>query len=886
MSKKYVYLFNEAYGLGKELLGGKGAGLAEMTHIGVPIPQGFTVTTEACTLYYDSGKTMPADLIAQVDAGIKTVEEQTGKSFGGADSNKMPLLVSVRSGARVSMPGMMDTILNLGLNDTTVKKLAELSGNERFAYDSYRRFILMFTNIAKGHPRTNMDAMLEKIKEQNGYKLDTEVTCEQLKTLVGQYKAYYKETFGEEFPTDAYDQLHEAVTAVFRSWDNPRANVYRKMNSIPYEWGTAVNVQSMVFGNLNENSGTGVAFSRDPSTGAKQVYAEYLPQAQGEDVVAGIRTPYHIDYLKDQMPDVYAQFERTIKAMEEHYKDMQDMEYTVENGKLFFLQTRNGKRTAAAALQIALDLLDEGKITEDEAVLRVEPKLLDSLLHPTFDTKELKKATPIGVGNPASPGAGVGHLSFNAKDAEERHEKGEKVILVRAETSPEDIEGMVASEGILTMRGGMTSHAAVVARGMGKCCITGCSAAIVNEEKETVTINGKVYGKGDTLSLDGSTGSVYEGSMKLVPADTKAGNFGRMMKLADKYRRLSIRTNADTPKDAIQAAEFGADGIGLCRTEHMFFNKDRIFHMRRMILADTVEQREEALAELLPYQREDFYGLYMSMKDLEHINVNVRLLDPPLHEFLPQEEDKIEELAKSLNKSVKEIKDRIEYLHEFNPMMGHRGCRLDVTYPEIGRMQTRAIIEAAIKASKDSGKDIEPEIMIPLTLDLKEFKFVKAIITAEADKVIAENHVNMKYHVGTMIEIPRAALLSGEIAKEAEFYSFGTNDLTQMTFGFSRDDASKFLGSYYDNKIFEEDPFQHVDQKGVGKLIKMAVKDGRETRPELLCGVCGEHGGDPESIQFFNEVGLNYVSCSPFRVPIARLAAAQAEILLKRKQGK
>ena len=874
---KFVYLFKEGNADMRNLLGGKGANLAEMTNLGLPIPQGFTVTTEACTLYYDSGKTMPADLIAQVDAGIKAVEEQTGKSFGGADPDKMPLLVSVRSGARVSMPGMMDTILNLGLNDTTVKKLAELSGNERFAYDSYRRFILMFTNIAKGHPRTNMDAMLEKIKEENGYKLDTEVTCEQLKTLVGQYKAYYKETFGEEFPTDAYDQLHEAVTAVFRSWDNPRANVYRKMNSIPYEWGTAVNVQSMVFGNLNENSGTGVAFSRDPSTGAKQVYAEYLPQAQGEDVVAGIRTPYHIDYLKDQMPDVYAQFERTIKAMEEHYKDMQDMEYTVENGKLFFLQTRNGKRTAAAALQIALDLLDEGKITEDEAVLRVEPKLLDSLLHPTFDTKELKTA---------SPGAGVGHLSFNAKDAEERHEKGDKVILVRAETSPEDIEGMVASEGILTMRGGMTSHAAVVARGMGKCCITGCSAAIVNEEKETVTINGKVYGKGDTLSLDGSTGSVYEGSMKLVPADTKAGNFGRMMKLADKYRRLSIRTNADTPKDAIQAAEFGADGIGLCRTEHMFFNKDRIFHMRRMILADTVEQREEALAELLPYQREDFYGLYMSMKDLEHINVNVRLLDPPLHEFLPQEEDKIEELAKSLNKSVKEIKDRIEYLHEFNPMMGHRGCRLDVTYPEIGRMQTRAIIEAAIKASKDSGKDIEPEIMIPLTLDLKEFKFVKAIITAEADKVIAENHVNMKYHVGTIIEIPRAALLSGEIAKEAEFYSFGTNDLTQMTFGFSRDDASKFLGSYYDNKIFEEDPFQHVDQKGVGKLIKMAVKDGRETRPELLCGVCGEHGGDPESIQFFNEVGLNYVSCSPFRVPIARLAAAQAEILLKRKQGK
>jgi len=884
MSKKYVYLFKDAHGLGKELLGGKGAGLAEMTYIGVRIPQGFTVTTEACTLYYQSGKTMPDFLIEQIDNGIAEVEKQTGKSFGGKVKGKIPLLVSVRSGARVSMPGMMDTILNLGLNDETVKTLAEISNNERFAYDSYRRFILMFTNIAKGHPRTDMDAMLDKIKVDNGYKVDSEVTAEQLKKLVEDYKEYYKKTFNEEFPTDPYVQLHEAVTAVFRSWDNPRANVYRKMNSIPYEWGTAVNVQSMVFGNLNQNSGTGVAFSRDPSTGKKEIYAEYLPQAQGEDVVAGIRTPFHIDYLKSQMPEVYAEFEKTIKNMEEHYKDMQDMEYTVEDGKLYFLQTRNGKRTAAASLKIALDLLDEDKINEDEAVLRVEPKLLDSLLHPTFDTVELKKNTPIGVGNPASPGAGVGHLSFNAKDAEARHEKGEKVILVRAETSPEDIEGMVASEGILTMRGGMTSHAAVVARGMGKCCITGCSAAIVNEEKQTVTINGKVYGVNDTLSLDGSTGSVYEGSMKLVPADTKAGNFGRMMALADKYRRLSIRTNADTPKDAMQAAEFGAEGIGLCRTEHMFFNKDRIFHMRRMILADTVEQREEALAELLPYQRDDFYGLFMSMKNLKEINVNVRLLDPPLHEFLPQEEDKIEELAVSLHKSVKEIKDRIEYLHEFNPMMGHRGCRLDVTYPEIGRMQTRAIIEAAIKASKELHKDIEPEIMIPLTLDIKEFKFVKAIVTSEADKVIAENNVKMKYHVGTMIEIPRAALLSSEIATEAEFYSFGTNDLTQMTFGFSRDDASKFLGSYYENKIFEEDPFQHVDQKGVGKLIKMAVKDGKETRKDLLCGVCGEHGGDPESIQFFNAVGLDYVSCSPFRVPIARLAAAQAEIQLKRSK--
>ena len=886
MAKKYVYLFKDAYGLGKELLGGKGAGLAEMTHIGIPIPQGFTITTEACTLYYESGKKMPQSLIDEIDANIKAVEKESGKSFGGLEKGKTPLLVSVRSGARVSMPGMMDTILNLGLNDESVKVLAEVSQNERFAYDSYRRFILMFTNIAKGHPRTDMDRMLDKIKEDNGYTVDTQVTTEQLKALVKDYKEYYKKTFGEEFPSDPYVQLHEAVTAVFRSWDNPRANVYRQMNSIPYSWGTAVNVQSMVFGNLNANSGTGVAFSRDPSTGAKQVYAEYLPQAQGEDVVAGIRTPFHIDYLKEQMPDVYAQFEKTIKAMEAHYKDMQDMEYTVENGKLFFLQTRNGKRTAAAALQIALDLLDEGVITEDEAVLRVEPALLDSLLHPTFDVKALKEAQSIAAGNPASPGAGVGHLSFDAADAKARHEAGEKVILIRAETSPEDIEGMVSAEAILTMRGGMTSHAAVVARGMGRCCVTGCSAAVVDEEAKTLTINGKVYGEGDTLSVNGSTGLVYEGAIKLVPADTNAGNFGRMMALADKYRRLSIRTNADTPRDAKQAAAFGAEGIGLCRTEHMFFSEDRIFHMRRMILADTVEEREAALAELLPYQRDDFYGLYMSMKDLKEINVNVRLLDPPLHEFLPQEEEKIEELAKSLNKSVAEIKNRIDYLHEFNPMMGHRGCRLDVTYPEIGRMQARAIVEAAIKASKDSGKAIEPEIMIPLTLDVKEFKFVKKIIVDEVEKVIKENGVNMKYHVGTMIEIPRAALLSGEIAKEAEFYSFGTNDLTQMTFGFSRDDSSKFLGSYYENKIFEQDPFQHVDTQGVGKLIKMAVKDGRESNPKLLCGVCGEHGGDPLSIEFFNRVGLDYVSCSPFRVPIARLAAAQAEIKLQREKAK
>ena len=881
--KKYVYLFKEGYGKGKELLGGKGAGLAEMTHIGIPIPQGFTVTTEACTLYYESGKTMPDYLIKEIDNGIKEIEKETNKSFGGKDSSKTPLLVSVRSGARVSMPGMMDTILNLGLNDDTVSLLAKITKNERFAYDSYRRFILMFTNIAKGIARTDMDAMLDKIKKDNGYKLDTEVTTEQLKQLVKDYKEYYKEKFGEDFPSDPYVQLHEAVTAVFRSWDNPRADTYRRENSIPYEWGTAVNVQSMVFGNLNENSGTGVAFSRDPSTGNKEIYAEYLPQAQGEDVVAGIRTPLHISELKARMPEVYEKFAETIKTMEAHYRDMQDMEYTIEDGKLYFLQTRNGKRTAAASLKIALDLLDEGVITEEEAVLRVEPKLLDSLLHPTFD-KTIDKEKEIAIGNPASPGAAVGHLSFSAADAEKRHAKGEKVVLVRAETSPEDIEGMLAAEGILTMRGGMTSHAAVVARGMGKCCITGCSAAIIDEEKETLTINGKTFTTKDTISINGSTGKVYDKALSLVPADVKTGNFARMMKLADKYRTLSIRTNADTPRDALQAAEFGAEGIGLCRTEHMFFDKDRIFHMRKMILADKVEEREAALNELLPYQRDDFYGLYMSMKDLKHINVNVRLLDPPLHEFLPQEEDKIEELAKALNKTVAQIKERIEYLHEFNPMMGHRGCRLDVTYPEIGRMQARAIIEAAIKASKDLNKEIEPEIMIPLTLDVKEFKFVKSIITKEVEKVLAENNFKMKYHVGTMIEIPRAALLSEEIAKEAEFYSFGTNDLTQMTFGFSRDDASKFLGAYYSNKILEQDPFQHVDQKGVGKLIKMAVENGRKTRKGLLCGVCGEHGGDPESIEFFNSVGLDYVSCSPFRVPIARLAAAQAAI--KQKKNK
>ncbi len=879
-NKQYVYQFSKAYGLGKELLGGKGAGLAEMTHIGVPIPPGFTITTEACTLYYQNGKKLPDYLVKEIYDNIKELEHTTGKSFGG---NHNPLLVSVRSGARVSMPGMMDTILNLGLNDTTVEVLAKETNNVRFAYDSYRRFILMFTNIAKGHPRTAMDKMLDDLKDSRGYKLDTEVTADELKDLVKKYKEYYKNVFGEDFPVDPKIQLIEAVTAVFRSWDNDRANTYRQMNSIPYEWGTAVNVQSMVFGNKGETSGTGVAFSRSPATGEKEIFAEYLPNAQGEDVVAGIRTPLHIGELKKLMPEVYNQFEKTIKLMEGHYKDMQDMEFTVEDGKLYFLQTRNGKRTAAAALKIAWDLHDEGIIDEEETVMRVEPSQLDSLLHPTFDPEVLKVTKPIAKGLPASPGAATGKVAFSAKEAEERHANGEKVLLVRTETSPEDIEGMVASEGILTMRGGMTSHAAVVARGMGKCCVSGCSAIVVDEEKGTLTVNGKVYTRDDVISINGSTGDVYDGAIKTVPADINSGNFARMMKAADKYRTLKVRANADVPRDAKQAAAFGAQGIGLCRTEHMFFDKDRIFHMRKMILSDTVKAREAALAELLPYQQDDFYHLFMEMNGL---NVNIRLLDPPLHEFLPQEEDKIEELAKSLNISVQQVKDRINYLHEFNPMMGHRGCRLDVSYPEIGRMQATAIIKAALQAQKDLGKELHAEIMIPLTLDLKEFKYVKKIITETADKIIAESGQKLDYHVGTMIEVPRGALLAGEIATEAEFFSFGTNDLTQLTFGFSRDDAGKFLPDYYKNKILEQDPFQHVDTKGVGRLIKSAVKEGKEANKNLHCGVCGEHGGDPLSIQFFQEAGLDYVSCSPFRVPVARLAAAQAAIAQKRKAKK
>ena len=872
MPKKYVYLFTEAFGKGKELLGGKGAGLAEMTHIGVPIPQGFTITTEACTLYYDSGKKLPESVIEEIFANVKAVEKMTGKTFGG-DHN--PLLVSVRSGARVSMPGMMDTILNLGLNDQTVEVLAKETGNVRFAYDSYRRFILMFTNIAKGHPRTDMDKMLDELKESRGYKLDTEVTADELKELVAKYKAYYKNVFGEDFPSDPKDQLLEAVKAVFRSWDNPRANVYRMMNGIPYSWGTAVNVQSMAFGNKGETSGTGVAFSRDPGTGEKVISAEYLPNAQGEDVVAGIRTPLHIDELKRRMPDVYEQFMNTIKTMEAHYRDMQDMEFTVEEGKLYFLQTRNGKRTPAAALKMACDMVDEGLITTDEAVLRIDPVSFDKLLLPTFDKKELDAATPIATGLAAGPGAGTGKLAFTAEEAERRHENGEKVVLVRAETSPEDIIGMVASEAILTMRGGMTSHAAVVARGMGKCCVCGCSAALIDEEAKTVTIDGKVYGEGDTFSIDGSTGKIYLGSIKTVNPDLSAGYFGRLMGWVDAARKLKVRTNADTPRDAAQAKEFGAQGIGLCRTEHMFFDKDRIFSMRKMILADTVEERKAALAELLPMQQKDFEGLYEIMGGL---NVNVRLLDPPLHEFLPQEDDKIEELAKATGRTVEQVKARCEELHEFNPMMGHRGCRLAVSYPEICEMQTTAIINAAIAVSKRTGVAIEPEIMVPLVLEVKELKFVKNIITTTADKLIAEAGVNMKYHVGTMIEIPRAALLADEIAQEAEFFSFGTNDLTQMTFGFSRDDVTKFLPDYYGNKILEEDPFKTLDQNGVGKLVSMAVKLGRGTNPNLHIGVCGETGGEAKSIEFYHKAGLDYVSCSPFRVPVARLAAAQAAI--------
>jgi pyruvate, phosphate dikinase len=872
MSEKYVYHFEEAYGLGKELLGGKGAGLAEMTHIGVSIPQGFTITTEACTLYYENEKKLPSFLIEDIKKGIKEVERKTKKHFGG---NRNPLLVSVRSGARVSMPGMMDTILNLGLNDMTVEALARETNNERFAYDSYRRFILMFTNIAKGHPRTEMDMMLERLKQEKGYKLDTEVKSSELKELVKKYKDYYKSVFNEEFPTDPYVQLIEAVEAVFRSWDNPRANVYRMMNNIPYSWGTAVNVQSMAFGNKGETSGTGVAFSRNPATGEKKVSAEYLPNAQGEDVVAGIRTPLHIDELKKRMPDVYEEFMATIKRMEAHYKDMQDMEFTVEDGHLYFLQTRNGKRTPNAALKMACDMVDEGLITTDEAVLRIDANSFDKLLLPNFKKESLDEKAPIAIGLPAGPGAGTGYLAFSAEEAERRHKQGKKVILVRAETSPEDIVGMISAEAVLTMRGGMTSHAAVVARGMGKCCVCGCAEALIDEQARTVTINNKIYTDKDIFSIDGSTGNVYLGEIEMESPDLTTGYFGRLMKWVDEKRRLKVRTNADNARDAKQALLFGAEGIGLCRTEHMFFERDRIFSMRKMILASTHEERVEALNELLPIQQSDFEELYTIM---DGKNVNVRLLDPPLHEFLPNDEALIEELASSTHHTALEIKDKIKELHESNPMMGHRGCRLAVTYPEICVMQTSAIINAAINVSKRTNKLVNPEIMVPLVLDKEELKFVKNIITTTANKLILASGLPMKYHVGTMIEVPRAALLADEIASYAEFFSFGTNDLTQMTMGFSRDDSDKFLPAYYENKILEENPFKTLDQKGVGKLISNAVKLGRMTNKDLHIGVCGETGGDPKSIEFYHKAGLDYISCSPFRVPVARLAAAQAAI--------
>ena len=879
MSKKYLYYFsegNKAFGgdktTMKNILGGKGAGLAEMTAAGMPVPQGFTITTEACTQYYADGRQINDEITADIFEHVKGLEEITGKKFG---DNANPLLVSVRSGARQSMPGMMDTILNLGLNDEAVEGLAKKTNNPRFAYDCYRRFVQMFADVVMMVPKSLFEVEIDKMKEVKGVKNDVDLTADDLKELVGIFKKIYEENEGKPFPQDPRDQLIEAVKAVFRSWDNPRANVYRKMNEIPYEWGTAVNVQQMAFGNSGDRSGTGVAFTRDPATGAKKLMGEYLINAQGEDVVAGVRTPSPISHLHEQMPEVYDQFVTIATKLENHYRDMQDMEFTIEDGKLFMLQTRNGKRTAQAALQIACDLVDEGVIDEKTAVLRVEPKQLDTLLHPQFDPAALKAAAPVGKALPASPGAACGKIVYSAEDAKEWAARGEKVVLVRLETSPEDIEGMKAAQGILTVRGGMTSHAAVVARGMGKCCVSGCGAIVMDEENKQFTLAGKTYHEGDWLSLDGSTGNIYDGAMPTVDASV-GGDFGRIMAWADKYRRLQVRTNADTPHDAAKARELGAQGIGLCRTEHMFFEGDRIAAIREMICSDTVEQREKALAKLLPMQQGDFEGIYEAM---EGCPVTIRFLDPPLHEFVPTEEADIELLAKDMGKTVAEIKAIIASLHEFNPMMGHRGCRLAVTFPEIAVMQTRAVIRAAINVQKRHPEwNMVPEIMIPLVGEVKELKYVKNVVVKTADEELAAAGVEMKYLVGTMIEIPRAALTADEIATEAEFFSFGTNDLTQMTFGFSRDDAGKFLGAYYDKKIYENDPFAKLDQVGVGKLVKMAAKMGRETRPDLHLGICGEHGGDPSSVEFCHKVGLDYVSCSPFRVPIARLAAAQAAI--------
>ena len=870
--KKWVYLFTEGNANMRELLGGKGANLAEMTNIGLPVPQGFTITTEACTQYYEDGREINEEIQGQINEYITKMEEITGKKFGDHEN---PLLVSVRSGARASMPGMMDTILNLGLNETVVNVIAEKSGNPRWAWDCYRRFIQMYSDVVMEVGKKYFEQLIDAMKEKKGVKQDVELTADDLKELAGQFKAEYKAKIGVDFPDDPKEQLMGAIKAVFRSWDNPRANVYRRDNDIPYSWGTAVNVQSMAFGNMGDDCGTGVAFTRDPATGAKGLFGEFLTNAQGEDVVAGVRTPMKIAEMADKFPEAFAQFQEVCKTLEDHYRDMQDMEFTVEHGKLYMLQTRNGKRTAQAALKIACDLVDEGMRTEEEAVAMIDPRNLDTLLHPQFDTAALKAATPIGKGLGASPGAACGKIVFTAEDAEEWHARGERVVLVRLETSPEDITGMKASQGILTVRGGMTSHAAVVARGMGTCCVSGCGDIAMDEENKQFTLAGKTFHEGDWLSIDGTTGNIYDGEIKTVDA-TIAGEFGRVMAWADKYRKLKVRTNADTPADAKKARELGAEGIGLCRTEHMFFEGNRIDAFREMICSETVEEREAALAKILPEQQGDFEKLYEA---LEGNPVTIRFLDPPLHEFVPTEEADIEKLAKAQGKSVETIKTIIASLHEFNPMMGHRGCRLAVTYPEIARMQTKAVIRAAIEVKKAHPDwNVEPEIMIPLVCEVKELKYVKKIVVETADAEIAAAGIDMKYEVGTMIEIPRAALTADEIAKEADFFCFGTNDLTQMTFGFSRDDAGKFLNAYYDTKIFENDPFAKLDQTGVGKLMEMAIKLGKPVNPKLHVGICGEHGGDPSSVEFCHKIGLDYVSCSPFRVPIARLAAAQAAI--------
>ena len=877
MSKKYCYLFTEGNAKMRELLGGKGANLAEMTNIGLPVPQGFTITTEACTQYYEDGRQINDEIMAEIMEYIEKMEKITGKKFGDHEN---PLLVSVRSGARASMPGMMDTILNLGLNEDVVAVIAAKSNNPRWAWDCYRRFIQMYSDVVMEVGKKYFEQLIDAMKEKKGVTQDVGLDANDLKELAMQFKAEYKAKIGEDFPTDPKEQLIGAIKAVFRSWDNPRANVYRRDNDIPYSWGTAVNVQSMAFGNMGDDCGTGVAFTRDPATGAKKLMGEFLTNAQGEDVVAGVRTPMPIAEMAEKFPEAYDEFVKVCGILEDHYRDMQDMEFTVEHGKLYMLQCRNGKRTAPAALKIACDLVDEGMISEQQAVAMIDPRNLDTLLHPQFDPKALKATTPVGKALPASPGAACGKIVYTAEDAKEWAARGEKVVLVRLETSPEDIEGMKAAQGILTVRGGMTSHAAVVARGMGKCCVSGCGAINMDEANKQFTLAGKTYHEGDWLSLDGSTGNIYDGAMPTVDASV-GGDFGRIMSWADKYRRLKVRTNADTPHDAAKARELGAEGIGLCRTEHMFFEGDRIAAIREMICSDTVEQREKALAKLLPMQQGDFEGIYEAM---EGYPVTIRFLDPPLHEFVPTEEADIELLAKDMNKSVAEIKAIIASLHEFNPMMGHRGCRLAVTFPEIAVMQTRAVIRAAINVQKKHPEwKMEPEIMIPLVGEVKELKYVKDVVVKTADEELANAGMKMKYLVGTMIEIPRAALTADQIATEAEFFSFGTNDLTQMTFGFSRDDAGKFLGAYYDKKIYESDPFAKLDQTGVGKLVDMACKMGRATRPELHLGICGEHGGDPSSVEFCHKVGLDYVSCSPFRVPIARLAAAQAAIREQRQ---